>query len=132
MRTLISGFLDSSFYRVAGKEPESMRSWSTIAPFNAPIVAGILVAKSPCRWQPTQRISPTAKIGRAVDALIILNHYKCPLSENLGRSTETLYLIESDGTTQRVAVDIHAYAANAAALMATTRNSPTSAARKAR
>jgi N-acyl-D-amino-acid deacylase len=62
-------------------------------------------------------IKETLRIGREVDAPVVISHHKCAMPENYGRSTETLPLIERGAQAQRVAFDVYPYAAGSTVLM---------------
>ena len=62
-------------------------------------------------------IEETLKIGRAVNAPVLISHHKCSMPENFGRSVETLKLIESAALKQKVDFDIYPYAAGSTVLM---------------
>ncbi|MDR3538035.1 MAG: D-aminoacylase [Acetobacteraceae bacterium] len=62
-------------------------------------------------------IEETLKIGRAVDAPVVISHHKCSMPENFGRSVETLPLIERGAAGQKVDFDIYPYAAGSTVLI---------------
>jgi N-acyl-D-amino-acid deacylase len=62
-------------------------------------------------------IEETLRIGRAVDAPVVISHHKCSMPENFGRSGETLPLIEQAATEQRVDFDVYPYPAGSTVLM---------------
>jgi N-acyl-D-amino-acid deacylase len=62
-------------------------------------------------------IEESLKIGRAVDAPVVISHHKCTMPENFGRSIETLKLIESAAAGQKVDFDIYPYDASSTVLM---------------
>ncbi len=62
-------------------------------------------------------IEETLKIGRAVDAPVVISHHKCTMPENFGRSVETLPLIDRAAMDQRVAFDVYPYVAGSTVLI---------------
>jgi len=62
-------------------------------------------------------IEETLKIGRAVNAPVVISHHKCAMPENYGRSVETLPHIEAAARGQRVDFDVYPYAAGSTVLM---------------
>ncbi len=62
-------------------------------------------------------IEETLKIGRSVNAPVLISHHKCSMPENFGRSVETLKLIEDASLKQKVDFDIYPYAAGSTVLM---------------
>jgi N-acyl-D-amino-acid deacylase len=62
-------------------------------------------------------IEETLKIGRAVDAPVVISHHKCSMPENFGRSVETLPLIDRAAVGQRVDFDVYPYPAGSTVLM---------------
>lgn len=62
-------------------------------------------------------IEETLRIGRAVDAPVVISHHKCSMPENFGRSVETLPRIDAASTSQRVDFDVYPYAAGSTVLM---------------
>ncbi|HEY0185797.1 MAG TPA: D-aminoacylase [Rhodopila sp.] len=62
-------------------------------------------------------IEETLKIGRAVDAPVVISHHKCSMPENFGRSAETLPLIDQGAAGQKVDFDVYPYAAGSTVLM---------------
>jgi N-acyl-D-amino-acid deacylase len=62
-------------------------------------------------------IEETLRIGRAVDAPVVISHHKCSMPENFGRSAETLPRIDTAAAAQRVAFDVYPYAAGSTVLM---------------
>jgi N-acyl-D-amino-acid deacylase len=64
-----------------------------------------------------QSIEETLKIGRSVDAPVVISHHKCSMPENFGRSTETLPRIDAAAAQQRVDFDVYPYAAGSTVLM---------------
>ena len=62
-------------------------------------------------------IEETLRIGRAVDAPVVISHHKCSMPENFGRSAETLPRIDTAAAVQRVAFDVYPYAAGSTVLM---------------
>src|SRR4051812_36082498 len=62
-------------------------------------------------------IEETLKIGRAVDAPVVISHHKCSMPENFGRSAETLPMIDRAATGQKVDFDVYPYAAGSTVLM---------------
>lgn len=64
-----------------------------------------------------QSIEETLKIGRAVNAPVVISHHKCTLPHNFGRSTETLAFIEKASADQKVDFDVYPYIAGSTVLM---------------
>lgn len=64
-----------------------------------------------------QSIEETLKIGRSVDAPVVISHHKCSMPENFGRSAETLPRIDAAAAQQRVDFDVYPYAAGSTVLM---------------
>ena len=62
-------------------------------------------------------IEETLKIGRAVDAPVVISHHKCTMPENFGRSMETLPAIDLGALGQRVAFDVYPYVAGSTVLI---------------
>jgi N-acyl-D-amino-acid deacylase len=62
-------------------------------------------------------IEETLRIGRAVDAPVVISHHKCSMPENFGRSSETLPLIDRGAAQQRVDFDVYPYPAGSTVLM---------------
>jgi N-acyl-D-amino-acid deacylase len=62
-------------------------------------------------------IEETLKIGRAVDAPVVISHHKCSMPENFGRSVETLPLIDRGAAGQKVDFDVYPYPAGSTVLM---------------
>jgi N-acyl-D-amino-acid deacylase len=62
-------------------------------------------------------IEETLRIGRAVDAPVVISHHKCSMPENFGRSADTLPRIDNAAAAQRVAFDVYPYAAGSTVLM---------------
>jgi N-acyl-D-amino-acid deacylase len=62
-------------------------------------------------------IEETLRIGRAVDAPVVISHHKCSLPENFGRSAETLPAIEAGARGQHVDFDVYPYPAGSTVLM---------------
>jgi N-acyl-D-amino-acid deacylase len=62
-------------------------------------------------------IEETLRIGRAVDAPVVISHHKCAQPENFGRSVETLPRIAAAARTQRVDFDVYPYIAGSTVLM---------------
>jgi len=62
-------------------------------------------------------IEESLKIGRAVDAPVVISHHKCTMPENFGRSADTLALIESAAAGQRVDFDVYPYDASSTVLL---------------
>ena len=62
-------------------------------------------------------IEETLKIGRAVDAPVVISHHKCTMPENFGRSGETLPAIDRGAMGQRVAFDVYPYVAGSTVLI---------------
>ena len=62
-------------------------------------------------------IEETLRIGRAVNAPVVISHHKCSMPENYGRSVETLPQIDAAAAVQRVDFDVYPYAAGSTVLM---------------
>ena len=62
-------------------------------------------------------IEETLKIGKAVDAPVVISHHKCTMPENFGRSIETLPAIDFGALSQRVAFDVYPYVAGSTVLI---------------
>jgi N-acyl-D-amino-acid deacylase len=62
-------------------------------------------------------IEDTLRIGRAVNAPVVISHHKCSMPENYGRSVETLSQIDAAAAVQRVDFDVYPYAAGSTVLM---------------
>jgi len=62
-------------------------------------------------------IEETLRIGRAVDAPVVISHHKCAQPENFGRSAETLPAIEAGARSQKVDFDVYPYVAGSTVLM---------------
>jgi N-acyl-D-amino-acid deacylase len=62
-------------------------------------------------------IEETLKIGRSVNAPVVISHHKCSQPENFGRSIETLPAIDLGGLSQRVDFDVYPYAAGSTVMM---------------
>jgi N-acyl-D-amino-acid deacylase len=62
-------------------------------------------------------IEETLRIGRAVNAPVVISHHKCSMPENYGRSVETLPRIDAAAGAQRVDFDVYPYAAGSTVLM---------------
>ena len=62
-------------------------------------------------------IEETLKIGRSVDAPVVISHHKCTMPENFGRSIETLPAIDRGALEQRVAFDVYPYVAGSTVLI---------------
>jgi N-acyl-D-amino-acid deacylase len=62
-------------------------------------------------------IEETLKIGRAVDAPVVISHHKCTMPENFGRSIETLPAIDRGAMDQSVAFDVYPYIAGSTVLI---------------
>jgi N-acyl-D-amino-acid deacylase len=62
-------------------------------------------------------IEETLKIGRAVNAPVVISHHKCSMPENFGRSVETLPLIDKGALSQKVDFDVYPYPAGSTVLM---------------
>ena len=62
-------------------------------------------------------IQETLKIGKAVDAPVVISHHKCAMPENFGRSVETLPAIDAGAAGQKVDFDVYPYAAGSTVLM---------------
>jgi N-acyl-D-amino-acid deacylase len=62
-------------------------------------------------------IEETLRIGRAVNAPVVISHHKCSMPENYGRSVETLSQIDAAAAAQRVDFDVYPYAAGSTVLM---------------
>jgi N-acyl-D-amino-acid deacylase len=64
-----------------------------------------------------QSIEETLRIGRAVDAPVVISHHKCAMPENYGRSAETLPRIDAAAQGQKVNFDVYPYHAGSTVLM---------------
>ncbi len=64
-----------------------------------------------------ESIEETLKIGRAVNAPVVISHHKCTMPENFGRSAETLPRIEDAAQHQKVDFDVYPYHAGSTVLM---------------
>src|SRR5277367_1333291 len=62
-------------------------------------------------------IEETLKIGRAVDAPVVISHHKCTMPENFGRSIESLPAIDRGAIDQQVAFDVYPYVAGSTVLI---------------
>jgi N-acyl-D-amino-acid deacylase len=62
-------------------------------------------------------IEETLKIGRAVNAPVVISHHKCTMPENFGRSIESLPLIDRGAIEQQVAFDVYPYVAGSTVLI---------------
>ena len=62
-------------------------------------------------------IEETLKIGRSVDAPVVISHHKCTMPENFGRSMETLPAIDLGALGQSVAFDVYPYVAGSTVLI---------------
>ena len=62
-------------------------------------------------------IEETLRIGKAVNAPVVISHHKCSMPENHGRSTQTLPAIDRAAGEQRVDFDVYPYAAGSTVLM---------------
>jgi N-acyl-D-amino-acid deacylase len=62
-------------------------------------------------------IEETLRIGRAVNAPVVISHHKCAMPENYGRSVETLPRIDAAAAAQQVDFDVYPYAAGSTVLM---------------
>jgi N-acyl-D-amino-acid deacylase len=62
-------------------------------------------------------IEETLRIGRDVNAPVVISHHKCAMPENYGRSAETLPRIDAAAARQRVDFDVYPYAAGSTVLM---------------
>lgn len=62
-------------------------------------------------------IEETLKIGRDTGSAVVISHHKCTLSQNYGRSVETLARIEAAMRVQNVNFDVYPYAASSTALL---------------
>lgn len=61
-------------------------------------------------------IDETTRIGREVDAAVVISHHKCAMPENHGRSRETLPALEAAARRQPLAFDVYPYAASSTVL----------------
>jgi len=61
-------------------------------------------------------IEETLRIGRSVNAPVVISHHKCSMPENFGRSVETLAAIDA-ARDQRVDFDVYPYPAGSTVLM---------------
>ena len=64
-----------------------------------------------------QSIEETLKIGRSVNAPVVISHHKCSQPENFGRSVETLPAIDRGALSQAVDFDVYPYAAGSTVMM---------------
>jgi len=62
-------------------------------------------------------IEETLKIGRSVNAPVVISHHKCTMPENFGRSMETLPAIDRGALDQEVAFDVYPYVAGSTVLI---------------
>jgi N-acyl-D-amino-acid deacylase len=62
-------------------------------------------------------IEETLRIGRAVNAPVVISHHKCAMPNNYGRSVETLAVLEAAAATQKVDFDVYPYVAGSTVLM---------------
>jgi N-acyl-D-amino-acid deacylase len=62
-------------------------------------------------------IEESLRIGRDVNAPVVISHHKCAMPENYGRSAETLPRIDAAAARQRVDFDVYPYAAGSTVLM---------------
>jgi N-acyl-D-amino-acid deacylase len=62
-------------------------------------------------------IEETLRIGRDVNAPVVISHHKCTMPENFGRSPETLARIDAGAAEQRVDFDVYPYMAGSTVLM---------------
>jgi N-acyl-D-amino-acid deacylase len=62
-------------------------------------------------------IEETLRIGRSVNAPVVISHHKCSMPENFGRSVETLAAIDAAAANQRVDFDVYPYPAGSTVLM---------------
>jgi N-acyl-D-amino-acid deacylase len=62
-------------------------------------------------------IEETLKIGRSVDAPVVISHHKCTMPENFGRSIESLPAIDRGALDQKVAFDVYPYVAGSTVLI---------------
>ncbi len=62
-------------------------------------------------------IEESLKIGRDVNAPVVISHHKCSMPENFGRSAETLPVIDAASAGQKVDFDVYPYAAGSTVLM---------------
>ena len=62
-------------------------------------------------------IEETLKIGRSVNAPVVISHHKCSMPENFGRSVETLPLMDRAASSQKVDFDVYPYPAGSTVLM---------------
>ena len=62
-------------------------------------------------------IEETLKIGRSVNAPVVISHHKCAMPENYGRSVETLPRIDAGAAAQSVNFDVYPYAAGSTVLI---------------
>jgi N-acyl-D-amino-acid deacylase len=62
-------------------------------------------------------IEETLKIGKSVNAPVVISHHKCAMPENFGRSVETLPVIDAGAAGQTVDFDVYPYAAGSTVLM---------------
>ncbi len=62
-------------------------------------------------------IEETLRIGRSVNAPVVISHHKCAMPENFGRSSETLPRIDTAAQGQKVDFDVYPYHAGSTVLM---------------
>jgi N-acyl-D-amino-acid deacylase len=62
-------------------------------------------------------IEETLRIGKSVNAPVVISHHKCAMPENFGRSVETLPVIDAGAAGQTVDFDVYPYAAGSTVLM---------------
>jgi len=62
-------------------------------------------------------IEETLKIGRSVNAPVVISHHKCSMPENFGRSAATLPAIDAAARGQKVDFDVYPYHAGSTVLM---------------
>ncbi len=62
-------------------------------------------------------IEETLKIGRSVNAPVVISHHKCAMPENYGRSVKSLPRIDAGAAEQSVNFDVYPYAAGSTVLM---------------
>lgn len=62
-------------------------------------------------------IEETLKIGKSVNAPVVISHHKCSMPENYGRSTQTLPVIDAAAQGQKVDFDVYPYHAGSTVLM---------------
>jgi len=64
-----------------------------------------------------ESIEETLRIGRAVNAPVVISHHKCTMPHNFGRSVQTLAAIAAASATQKVDFDVYPYVAGSTVLM---------------